>query len=44
MIQAIKAVADFPNIVYVLALDPVIASNAIERVLGVPGSTYLGKV
>lgn len=45
MIQAIKAVADFPNVVYVLAYDPEVAAKAIEKALQVDdGHAFLEKI
>ncbi|HXQ34143.1 MAG TPA: P-loop NTPase fold protein, partial [Anaerolineales bacterium] len=44
IIRIIKAVADLPNVGYVLAFDPVYASEALKT-LGVPNaSAYLDKV
>jgi hypothetical protein len=45
MIQAIKAVADFPNVVYLLSYSPEVAGHAIEEALRVPnGRAYLEKI
>lgn len=45
MIQAIKAVADFPTVVYLLAYDPKIVAKALEAALGVPdGAAFLEKI
>jgi len=47
MVQAIKAVADFPNVVYVLAYDPEAAAHALEEALRLrerEGRRYLEKV
>lgn len=45
MVQAIKAVADFPNVAYVLAYDPVVAAHGLEEGLKVEdGSHFLEKV
>jgi hypothetical protein len=45
MLQAIKAVADFPNVVYLLAYDVETLAHAVERALGVKdGRAYLEKV
>lgn len=45
MFQAIKAVADFPNVVYVLAFDPVVAEKAVKEALLVDdGKAFLEKL
>jgi hypothetical protein len=45
MVQAVKAVADFPNVIYLLAYDPAVAAKAIERGLSVEdGRRYLEKI
>jgi hypothetical protein len=47
MVQAVKAVADFPNVVYVLAYDPGAASHALESALRLrkdEGRRYLEKI
>lgn len=45
MMQAIKAVADFPNVVYLLAYDADTLAAAIERSLSVrDGRAYLEKI
>ena len=44
-IQAVKAVADFPNVVYVLSYDPEVVANGLKQALGVPdGAAYLEKI
>lgn len=44
-IQAVKAVADFPSVVYVLSYDPRVVANGLEKALGVQdGMAYLEKV
>lgn len=42
--QVIKAVADFPNLVYVLAFDKAVAVRALDEVQGIPGEAYLEKI
>lgn len=45
MIQAVKAVADFPNVVYLLAFDPDVAQAGVKDALGVDdGRAFLEKV
>ncbi len=45
MIQAVKAVADFPNVVYVLAYDPTVVAHAIQSAVEVKdGLAYLEKI
>lgn len=47
MIQAVKAVADFPNLVYLLAYDPKTTAGALETALGLhkgEGNKYLEKI
>ncbi len=47
MIQAVKAVADFPNLIYVLAYDPESTAHAIESAMRLPsgqGRKYLEKI
>lgn len=45
MVQAIKAVADFPNVVYVLAYDPEIAAEAVRVALDLEdGRAFLEKI
>lgn len=47
MVQAVKAVADFPNVVYVLAYDPEAAAHALEEALRLrpgEGRRYLEKI
>lgn len=47
MVQAIKAVADFPNVVYVLAYDQEAAAHALEEALRLragEGRRYLEKI
>jgi len=44
LFQVTKAVADFPNVVYLLALDKVVAVKALKRMQGLPGEAYLEKI
>lgn len=45
MLQAIKAVANFSNVVYVMAYDPCVAARAVESALNVPdGNAFLEKI
>jgi predicted KAP-like P-loop ATPase len=40
----VKAVADFPNTVYLLAFDPEVVCKAIGEKLGLDGASYLEKI
>ena len=42
--KLIKAVADFPQITYLLALDKNVAIAALEETQGIPGEEYLEKI
>jgi predicted KAP-like P-loop ATPase len=44
LFTVIKALADFPNVVYLLAFDREVATNAIEQQSGLPGDRYLEKI
>lgn len=45
VLRLVKAVADFPNVAYILAYDPVVLAKSIERAVGVSdGRAYLEKV
>jgi hypothetical protein len=46
MLQMVKAVADFPNVVFVMAYDPKFAAHAVRRVLDLDedGLRYLEKI
>ena len=44
LFTVIKALADFPNVVYLLAFDRKVAAQAIEQQSGLPGDRYLEKV
>lgn len=42
--QLVKQVADLPNIIYILAMDRSIASNALSDIHNLDGNTYLEKI
>ena len=44
LFTVIKALADFPNVVYLLAFDREVAAHAIEQGAGLPGDQYLEKI
>lgn len=44
LFTVIKGLADFPNVVYLLAFDRDVAAQAIEQQGGLPGSRYLEKI
>jgi predicted KAP-like P-loop ATPase len=44
LFTVIKALADFPNVVYLLAFDRGVAAQAIEQQSGLPGERYLEKI
>ena len=44
LFTVIKALGDFPNVVYLLAFDREVASQAIEHRSGLPGERYLEKI
>ncbi|MYB75754.1 MAG: AAA family ATPase [Chloroflexi bacterium] len=45
VLRLIKAVADFPNVAYILAYDPEIIAESVKRALGISdGRSYLEKV
>lgn len=44
LFTVIKALADFPNVIYLLAFDREVASQAIEQQSGMPGERYLEKI
>lgn len=44
LFTVIKALADFPNVVYLLAFDHEVAAQAIEQQSGLPGARYLEKI
>ena len=45
VLRLVRAVSDFPNVVYLLAYDEKVLGTNLERVLGVPdGSAYIEKI
>lgn len=44
LFTVIKALGDFPNVVYLLAFDREVAARAIEQQSGMPGERYLEKI
>jgi|GEM_PF-197641 len=44
LFTVIKALADFPNVVYLLAFDREVAAQAIEQQCALPGERYLEKI
>lgn len=42
--KVIKALADFPNVIYILSFDWDVVSNALQESLKVDGSAYLEKI
>lgn len=44
LFTVIKALADFPNVVYFLAFDREVAAQAIEKQVGLPGDRFLEKI
>lgn len=44
LFTVIKALADFPNVVYLLAFDREVAVEAIRQQTGMPGDRYLEKI
>lgn len=44
LFTVIKALADFPNVVYLLAFDREVAAQAIEQQSGLQGERYLEKI
>jgi len=44
MFRLIKAVADFPKTIYLLAFDKQVVINALEGFQGAPGKAYLEKI
>ncbi|RYY02282.1 MAG: NTPase [Gammaproteobacteria bacterium] len=44
LFTVIKALADFPNVIYLLAFDREVAARAIEQQSGLPGARYLEKI
>lgn len=44
LFRVIKAVADFPNVIYLLAFDRKVVVRALEQTAGVSGEDYLKKI
>ena len=44
LFTVIKALADFPNVIYLLAFDQAVVVQAIEKYSGMPGLAYLEKI
>lgn len=45
IIQAVKATADFPNVVYLLAYDPQVTAHALKKAISIEdGYSYLEKI
>jgi predicted KAP-like P-loop ATPase len=44
LFTVIKALADFPNVIYLLAFDREVAVEAIKQQTGLPGERYLEKI
>ena len=44
LFKVIKALADFPNVTYLLAFDRIIVSDALRSSLGVDGDAYIEKI
>lgn len=44
LFQVVKALADFPNVIYLLAFDQNIAADALNNSLGIKGGSYLEKI
>ena len=44
LFRVIKAIADFPNVVYLLAFDREVASEALKTIQGKSGEKYLEKI
>lgn len=44
LFTVIKALADFPNVIYLLAFDREVAAEAISQQTGMPGDRYLEKI
>ncbi len=40
----VKALADFPNVIYLLSFDKLVVAEALAKSLGVNGSAYLEKI
>lgn len=44
LFRVVKAVADFPNVIYLLAFDREVVVNALDSMQNTPGEEYLEKV
>jgi predicted KAP-like P-loop ATPase len=44
LFQVVKAVADFPKTIYLLAFDREVVTGAVSRLQGAPGDDYLEKI
>ncbi len=44
LFRLVKAVADFPNVVYLLSFDKEVVVRALEQAQGIPGEAYLEKI
>lgn len=44
LFRVVKAVADFPNVIYLMAFDRAVVTNALEGIQGVSGEAYLEKI
>ncbi len=44
LFRVVKAVADFPNVIYLLAFDRTVAAEALKSVQGGDGNDYLEKI
>jgi len=44
LFKVIKALADFPNVIYVLAFDRKVVAEALHTALGIEGEAYLEKI
>lgn len=42
--KVVKALADFPNVIYLLSFDKLVVAEALAKSLGVNGSAYLEKI
>lgn len=44
LFKVLKALADFPNVIYLLAFDREMVAQALEKELGIDGNTWLKKI
>ncbi|MFZ6681537.1 KAP family P-loop NTPase fold protein [Undibacterium sp. Tian12W] len=44
LFKAIKAIADFPNVIYLLSFDRDVVQLALNKSLGIDGASYLEKI